>query len=371
MAPTDAVQIKSETFESSSSEALTRITQRSTERLSPSSKVVFRRFRRHASSMMETQAAGESCWELLEQEYPDHLECYYCRDMHSMDEIHKYATGSAESIVFSDPCWKMNSRVRTATFIHPNFSFTVFRMIMKRHRQGKNCDKELNLLAYRSGAVREGAQVKQIVAVPKIVDGRMFMRSQTIYVIPSKEGSQMYLVCNNLVECPHTDAFSRDNGEVTHRLYQRLAAIETIPRGRLEKVMSCQCRFCPTEFEINLQRFEGQSAVIVVNKWQDLGSGLSPLPTELPPVVGPSKVIRRARRAETQNLHPSPRAGSEDSQAVSTLEHKEVKEVFRKSNSMLARINKAQDSFWWGYLAAFGCEELPWQSTREGSGDRL
>ena len=89
-------------------------------------------------------AASKPPWEVLELENPDHLECYYCRDLHPIDKIHEYAYSEAR---MKGPCWKMNCRVRTARFIHPNFSFTVFRMAMKQYRQGKDCNKLLELLA--------------------------------------------------------------------------------------------------------------------------------------------------------------------------------------------------------------------------------
>jgi hypothetical protein len=117
--------------------------------------------------------ARKPAWKMLELENPDHLECHYCRELHPIDKIHEYTYLDAKA---KGPCWKINHQVRTANYIHPNFSLTVFRMVMKQYRQGKNCDKLLELLAYRSGAVMEGAQVKQVVATPKIVGERLLMR---------------------------------------------------------------------------------------------------------------------------------------------------------------------------------------------------
>jgi hypothetical protein len=307
--------------------------------------------------MIETQAAGKPTWEMLGREYPDHLECYYCRDMHAVDKVNEYASGWAKS----KSCWKLNHKVRTAKFIHPKFSFTVFRMIMKRHRQGTDCDKLLELLAYRSGAVREGAQVKQVVTVPKIVNGRLSMRIETVYVILSKERSELYLLNRNLVECPHASKWTLDNRTVTRRLFQRLAALQTIPCDRQEFVMSCQCRFCPTEFEFNLQRFEGQGAVLFITKWQDLGNGLSPLHSELSSVVGPRRMIRMAEKGDQPSC-PSPRATSEnhapggDFQAVSTIGYKERKDLFVKISTMLAGLNRINDSFCWGFWSKVGVD---------------
>lgn len=92
-------------------------------------------------------------WDVLELEYPHHLQCYYCRDLHPLADIKSYNyRGHARcSRCLLAQCHKLNCRFRTKTYIHPDFSLTTFRMIMKQHRQGKDCNVLLKLLAYRSG----------------------------------------------------------------------------------------------------------------------------------------------------------------------------------------------------------------------------
>jgi hypothetical protein len=278
-------------------------------------------------------------WEVLELEYPDHLECHYCQDLHPIDKIHEYAYLEART---KGPCWKMNHRVRTATFIHPNFSFTVFRMAMKQYPQGKDCNKLLELLAYRSGAVMEGAQVKQVIATPKIIGERLLMRVQTAYVVPPKGPSRKYLLNRNLLKCPHTDKWSLDNGDIAERLFQWFAALETVSGGCREQ-MRWQCNFCPTEVYFSLEQFEGQGVVLFITKWQDLGTGLSPLDSDLPPVVGRRRNICMAEREGGEILaYESPRdrfegLASDEGLQVSALNDEERKDLFRKSDSRLAR----------------------------------
>jgi hypothetical protein len=342
--------------------------------LSPASKLTFCLTCRHVYSVIRTRHLGSAAvreaqsfveartrpWEVLELEYPDQLECYYCRDLHPIDKIHEYAylgagtkgPSSQQHNHLKDKCWKMNHNVRTARFIHPNFSFTVFRMIMKRYRQRKDCNKLLEFLAYRSGAVMEGAQVKQVIATPKIVGDRLLMRLQTAYVISPKEPSRMYLLTRNLLKCPHTNKRSRDNRDVTRRLFQRFVALETVSVGRQEHIMSCQCHFCPTEFYFSLERFEGQGVVLFITKWQDLGNGLSPLDSDLPPVVGRRRNICLTPRGK-RLAYESPRdrfeglAPGEDLQAVRALNYEERMDLFRKSDTRLAQLRRIWDSACW------------------------
>jgi hypothetical protein len=167
---------------------------------------------------------------------------------------------------------------------------------MKQYRQGKNCDKLLKLLEYRSGAIMEGSQVKQVIATPKIIGDRLFMRLQTAYVIPPEQSSQIYLLRRNLLKCPHTDRWSRDNTIATRRLFQRFTALESILNGRQEHIINCQCKLCPTEFQLSLERFEEGGLVLFITKWQELGTGLSPLESDLPLVFGPRRIIRIGER---------------------------------------------------------------------------
>jgi len=90
----------------------------------------------------------------------------------------------------------------------------------------------------------------------------------------------MYLITRNLLKCPHTDRWTADNTIVTARLFHRFAALETVPEGRQDHIMSCQCTLCPTEFHFSLEQFEGQVVVLFITKWQDLGTGLSPLESD-------------------------------------------------------------------------------------------
>lgn len=333
------------------------------ELLPPASKLAFRLSCRHVYSVIETRhlsstgiseaqgltKARRPPWEVLELHNPDHLECYYCRDLHPIDKIREYAYLGART---KSPCGKVNHRVRTARFIHPNFNFTVFRMVMKLYRQEKNYDKLLEFLAYRSGPVMEGAQVKQVIATPKIVGERLLMRLQTAYVVPPKGPSQTYLLARNLIKWPHTDKWSCDNRIVTDRLFQRFTDLETVPRGRQEHIISRHCNFCPTEFHFSLEQFEGQGILLFVIKWQDLGTGLSPLDSDLPPVVGRYRSIHIARRGERLD-YESPRdrfeglAPGEGLQAVSILDYEERKDLFRKSDSRLAQFMRNSDSACW------------------------
>jgi hypothetical protein len=144
--------------------------------------------------------------------------------------------------------------------------------------------------------------------------------------------------------------WSRDNGFVTELLFQRFVALETVSGGLQEHIMSCQCNFGPTEFHFSLEQFEGQGVVLFITKWQDVGTGLSPLGA-VPAVVGRRRNNRIAEIKGGYRLaYESPRdkfeglAPREDLQAVSALSYEERKDLFRKSDSKRARFMRMTDS---------------------------
>ena len=362
-----------------------RVILRIAEFLSPNSKLAFCLTCRYVYSIIRTRYLGSAIvreaqgsieartrpWEVLELEYPDQLECHYCQDLHLIDKIHEYASlgpgtkgsSSQQHNHLKDKCWKINHEVRTARFIHPKFSFTVFRMIMKRYRQGKDYNKLLEYLAYRSGAVREGAQVKQVVATPKIVNDRLLMRIQTAYIVQPKGRSRKYLLRGNLLKCPHTSKSSYANIRVLRSLFQRFVALETVLVGRQEHIFSHQCHFCPTEFRFSLERFEGQGVVLFITKWQDLGTGLSPLDSDLPSVVGRRRNICINPRGK-RLAYESPRdrfeglAPGEYLQSVLTLNYEERRDLFRKNDSRLARFRRIWVSVCWPIRGAISTQHL-------------
>ncbi|KAL3421776.1 hypothetical protein PVAG01_05932 [Phlyctema vagabunda] len=249
----------------------------------------------------------------------------------------------------------MNEKVRTARYIHPDFSFTVFRMIMKRYRQGNDGEKLLGLLAYQSGAVMEGAQVKQVIATPKIVGGRLLMRLQTAYVVPPKGAAQTYLLSRNLLKCPHTNQWWTRNRTVGNRLNERFKESEMISRDSPEHVISFQCYYCSTEFHFSLQQFDGEGVLLFVTKWQDLGTGISPLESDLPPVVGRRRdTCTDPDEGRIAYISPKDRfeahAPDDEFQSPSFLTSEKRDLLFKKGGSMLTQFKKNMLSARWSMI---------------------
>ncbi|PVH75491.1 hypothetical protein DL98DRAFT_658069 [Cadophora sp. DSE1049] len=298
-------------------------------------------------------------WEILELDHPDHVECYYCQALHSENDL--LARCNLK-------CRKLNHKVRTAEFIHPDFDMIVFRLVMKQHRQGSVNENLLKLLSYRSKPVIEGSQVKRIIAEPRIVDGSLLMHVQTIYVVPTNRPSQKFLLDRNLLKCPHSLRWGAKNIRVTGLLNRRFKALTrgTVPMaiGSRECIGSSRCVLCPTEFDVSLERFEGQGEgggiLLFIDKWQDLGDGLSPLEADYSRAVGQRDKYRAIRGPKVMKKlsYESPRArfnearASSDEVALAALTYEDRWELFDVDSSRWVKFLRTKEKNLW---PLFGC----------------
>ncbi|KAL2067686.1 hypothetical protein VTL71DRAFT_15782 [Oculimacula yallundae] len=298
------------------------------------------------NSTNQPLALRTPCWEVVELNHPDHLECYSCKKLHLMENILSHPDGWTK-------CRK-GPNLRMATFIHPTFDLTIFRTIMKLERQNKLQGHDLELLAYRGRAVLEHSQVKRLIVEPKIVGGTLLMRSEVTYVVPPTAGpNQTLLLRRNLFKCPHSTRWKEENRRALKLLQGKFEMLESIPSGHHEHILSYRCKFCPTEFDVGLQRFDGQGVVLFIVKWQDIGTGLSPLGDDLPPIIGHYPLIRTPQKPVKLD-YKSPRARFEgfaqtegQTKSPAGLATQGVESLFTLQRSWQAKLRRHQTKVFW------------------------
>ena len=297
----------------------------------------------------EAPEAREIAWEVLEAQSPEYLECYPCKRYHPLSDIQKFAPSIDQPFVLT-PCMKLDQKYRTAKFIHSDLHLTVFRMVMKQDRLKRDCTELLKLLSYRSGVLMNGSQVKQILATPKIIEGRLLMSVQTAYVVPPTRESRLYLANKNHLKCPHSNRHSSNNRNLAWKIVNKFAALGKLPDGRQEILLSAECKICLTKFQVGLQRFEGEGTMLFITKWQDLGTGISPMESDIPCIVGPSLYVPRGGMGQRLILE-SLQFEDQDFDPLSTLTLKGREDQFRKSESRGVQAKRAKETFywrWWG-----------------------
>ncbi|KAK0118966.1 hypothetical protein ONS95_007833 [Cadophora gregata] len=286
------------------------------------------------------------CWEVLELGHPGHLECYNCKKLHPITDVLAHPESWSK-------CRTGDRKLRVADYIHPNFDLLIFRIIMKQHRQGQDQRHLLELLTYRGKATIEDAQVKQFIAEPRIANGSLLMRSQTTYVVPyAQVSNQEYLFDRNLLKCPHTCRWSPGNSIVTNRLHRWVRILKSLSEDQQEHIMDYRCDFCPTEFNVSLERLKGQGVVLRILKWQDIGTGLSPVDEDIPSLTSRGLHPCFSRKYEKVS-YESPRTrfeGAEPGGDPAALSQKEREELFALYSTWRAKLLRCRDKVRWPLL---------------------
>jgi hypothetical protein len=213
---------------------------------------------------------------LLERELPNYIACYYCKKLHAINKArrHLYSNRYYSRADGYLPCWIADLELGTDFFIHNDFSFTVFQMAMKLHRQGLDCSKLLNLLSYKTRTRFRYGYVEQRTALTQIVAGSLFIREQRIFMIPPTRPILNPWVLYFVI-CPHFPFISIQTFDRYMDIIQTAHWDEPKDNQNGEGIM--QCKYCLTEFRIDFKSFGGRGNAMFITRWQDLGEGRSPL----------------------------------------------------------------------------------------------
>lgn len=210
---------------------------------------------------------------LLERDLPDLLACFTCKKFHAIKHANQFVSSNNYYdgwIHRPKPlCFQVENR--RAWYIYPGFSVTVFRMAMKRYRQGAEHLSLLNLLSSEWRITHYAGHIGKMTVSSKIVRGSLLIRVQSVF--PVQHGkSAMFLLAHGHLICPHYDWR------------------ELVPHGLTSELEKCchqenfeawgvlmQCNYCATEFQMDVQDFGKLGRLVFFTKWQYLGTGRRPL----------------------------------------------------------------------------------------------
>ncbi len=204
---------------------------------------------------------------LLERELPNYIACYYCKKLHAISKAHGH--------LYPNRCtshWIADIEHWIECLVLPEFSFTVFQMTMKVHRQGHDCSKFLNLLSLKTKTNSQLGYVEQSTALAQIVAGSLLLREQKIFMIPPTQSIPwdfLFFVCPHLTSRGILDQYGNIN--------QNKIAPWDIPNNYQNSGRIMQCKYCLTEFRIDFKNFGGCGTAMFLTMWKDLGEGRSPL----------------------------------------------------------------------------------------------
>ncbi len=213
---------------------------------------------------------------LLERDLPNHISCCYCKKLHAINKAHqhlysnRYYLGTGRYL----SCWTADFDLWACVYIHYDFSSTIFQMTMKRHRQGLDCSKLLNLLSYKTKTRFRHGYVEQCTALAKIVDGSLLVRVQRIFMIQTTQLTPVPWHSDFAI-CPHFEFISMESFDRYSNTIQIAQWDE--PKGHQNWEGIIQCKHCLTEFRIDFKNIGGRGNAMFVTRWKNLGEGRSPL----------------------------------------------------------------------------------------------
>ncbi|KAI9053339.1 hypothetical protein LZ554_002299 [Drepanopeziza brunnea f. sp. 'monogermtubi'] len=155
---------------------------------------------------------------------------------------------------------------------------------MKRHRSGLNSDAQLAALTETDTFYRSTFTLHWDT-VPRIVEGKLLLRTQTwLFLAPGKvRYPPPRMPTNTMYICKHVSGFMF-GGEVTTGgvtslvikiskcLIQHWKSDTAADNCKICAVLH-SCKWCPTQFQIDLQDLGVKGVALVLTKWQDLGEG--------------------------------------------------------------------------------------------------
>lgn len=217
---------------------------------------------------------------LLEPDLPDHIVCYHCERLHEIKHAQRHLPFDRRCDIL------VNELMRT--YIHPRFSYVIFQMVMKRHRQGLDYSSLLKLLSY--GDIDSEGETRTDASC-RVVDGSLLVRQQDVFVVHAKY--DILFSNRETTICPHAKELrGNTNSSATGRArYGMVYTPGSVDVDRTPTVVRCdscsyhgtkdegnwsgliRCRVCATEFRIDVLAIGKGGQAYVVTRWKDLGEG--------------------------------------------------------------------------------------------------
>lgn len=220
---------------------------------------------------------------LLEPDLPNHIVCYHCGKLHGIKRPAQHIQPDKRCDIVASESMR--------TYIHPRFSYVIFQMAMKRHRQGRSPHSLLQLLSY---ADSDSTNAIRTSSSCRVVDGSLLFRQQHIFIVHAhNEGTfrsdMKTTICPHAQELHGESDYGRRGREKNTMVYTPGSVDVDRAPPTAAHCDSCdykgaardegnwsgliRCRQCATEFRIDTLAVGKEGTAFVVTRWKDLGEG--------------------------------------------------------------------------------------------------
>jgi hypothetical protein len=230
---------------------------------------------------------------LLERDYPDHIACYYCQDLHPIADANRYRPTLGVPRNSIPSCV---SHLPLEFFINEHFSYAIFQMIMTIYRRHNRYYRFFSINGPEWDTIRRLFETFSRVTINTDMQGYrratitscslpwwsseygFIVRTQGVFLIPpSQEFPWPWRT--KIFICPHQDNLDITADSFEGRVARQLLALWDQPHhpyfwGEGSMV---RCIQCYTEWRIDFQRLsEGGGFKMCLTIWKALGKGVSP-----------------------------------------------------------------------------------------------
>jgi hypothetical protein len=226
---------------------------------------------------------------LVEHDLQNHIVCNSCRKLHRIQDARKYTENGQRiwPVVVPD-CLSDDRDAMVTSFIHKNFSTTVFKMAMKHYHLFGYDARSRQLLNLLSGKFCTHAWGRTLVKKQKaecqIKNGSLFT-CKSIAFHGTRTGVEPDSIF--IWICPHLELESIGRPaslRITtwHRLlpekkWTMLLHCENSTNIKKTSWALCsqlqQCRYCRTEYKAGFEHDDGCTIKFTITIWKDLGQG--------------------------------------------------------------------------------------------------
>jgi hypothetical protein len=170
---------------------------------------------------------------------------------------------------------------------------------MKRHYHGPGHGISTESLSFTEVQVSSDEDKVERVTTLLSVEARicpepvsLCLRIQHWAMVSSTKSDKILSKTNFVTICDHLTAYS---STISRLIQSRLDARHTELNPRVRQDIR-RCRYCYTDFQLEIEEVGDEALALVITKWLDLGSGLTPVDTKW------RSHLARATRAEVSQL---------------------------------------------------------------------
>lgn len=226
----------------------------------------------------------ESFLTTLTRDLPGHFFCHHCSRLHRRDDYSPPGPLWQPEKRSSCPTSEIGDNLFSCLKAHPiisryRFAFPHLQLAMKRFHHGPGHGVSTESLLFTEVQVSDDDDEEEKMTTMLSVEARICPKPASLclriqhWALINSTKRHMILSKTNFVKiCDH---ISIESSEISQLIESQLQPPRTVSESQGHPDV-LKCRHCNTDFEVAIKELGEQGLALVITKWLDLGSGLTP-----------------------------------------------------------------------------------------------